>query len=598
MFDSALIDIAIGLSLVFLMFSLLVSAAGEMFASGLKWRSKHLWEGIEKLLRSDLHRNTLYEHPLIKGLSTSLGLGASVNVKRGKYGPSYIPSKTFALALLDIIRDPHRAAAALLRKVDALKAKLAADPKAALTEIDAALTEALTQTGMSARMRDDLAALKHQWLEKADQQAVAPVVKQVEAVIAMATDPAIKQDLQQWITIARDATGIEIRAELDKAIERVPDDPATHRVRVLLTQAADSVANGDPKKLRDAIDQFSASVVRTSLTDIGGELQRSLGALLDDAANNADRFRENIEIWFNDGMERVSGLYKRHTMKWHFGIAMFLAIALNIDSLLMARALWREPTLRKSLAAQGAAVVEAPPPSLVRPPNAAEASDGGTQLKVQLAADSVRSGAEETVYVDLTPAPAQDTPVQVSVKSAHVSVKDPNQPITIGQGRTRTAFLVQADSTDSESHERIEVAAGSLSVPLEFIVIQPADKQFRKTQQQLASLGLPMGWSCGTDNDGTLRTLPFWCQEGGAIGGGRRRWFLNTLALVLGWLITASAASLGAPFWFDLLKRVVAIRSAGKAPEERPLSPKEVSQPREPGQRPVEADTLKALARR
>ncbi|MBA4053587.1 MAG: hypothetical protein C0490_02645, partial [Marivirga sp.] len=39
-----------------------------------------------------------------------------------------------------------------------------------------------------------------------------------------------------------------------------------------------------------------------------------------------------------------------------------------------------------------------------------------------------------------------------------------------------------------------------------------------------------------------------------------------------GLLITAVALSLGAPFWFDLLRRLVAIRSAGVKPEEKPLS--------------------------
>ena len=35
----------------------------------------------------------------------------------------------------------------------------------------------------------------------------------------------------------------------------------------------------------------------------------------------------------------------------------------------------------------------------------------------------------------------------------------------------------------------------------------------------------------------------------------------------LGWIITAFAVSLGAPFWFDLLKRIINIRGAMKKPE-------------------------------
>jgi len=36
---------------------------------------------------------------------------------------------------------------------------------------------------------------------------------------------------------------------------------------------------------------------------------------------------------------------------------------------------------------------------------------------------------------------------------------------------------------------------------------------------------------------------------------------------ILGWIVTALAVSLGAPFWFDLLKKLVNIRSSGKKPE-------------------------------
>jgi len=40
-------------------------------------------------------------------------------------------------------------------------------------------------------------------------------------------------------------------------------------------------------------------------------------------------------------------------------------------------------------------------------------------------------------------------------------------------------------------------------------------------------------------------------------------WFLK----ILGWLITALAISFGAPFWFDLLNRLVDLRGSGKKPE-------------------------------
>lgn len=39
-----------------------------------------------------------------------------------------------------------------------------------------------------------------------------------------------------------------------------------------------------------------------------------------------------------------------------------------------------------------------------------------------------------------------------------------------------------------------------------------------------------------------------------------------------GWLITASTALFGAPFWFDLMQRVVRMRSTGTRPEDVPVS--------------------------
>ncbi|MEZ4990588.1 MAG: hypothetical protein R2824_09255 [Saprospiraceae bacterium] len=40
------------------------------------------------------------------------------------------------------------------------------------------------------------------------------------------------------------------------------------------------------------------------------------------------------------------------------------------------------------------------------------------------------------------------------------------------------------------------------------------------------------------------------------------------LVKVLGWIITSIAISLGAPFWFDLLKKIVNLRSSGEKPSE------------------------------
>ena len=69
--------------------------------------------------------------------------------------------------------------------------------------------------------------------------------------------------------------------------------------------------------------------------------------------------RLNSEVWFNDGMERVAGWYKRHNSIWSFFIALILAFALNVDSLQIANKLWAEPTLRQVVAAQASSTPSA-----------------------------------------------------------------------------------------------------------------------------------------------------------------------------------------------------------------------------------------------
>jgi hypothetical protein len=51
------------------------------------------------------------------------------------------------------------------------------------------------------------------------------------------------------------------------------------------------------------------------------------------------------------------------------------------------------------------------------------------------------------------------------------------------------------------------------------------------------------------------------------------------LLMVLGWLLTGIAVSLGAPFWFDILNKFINIRGSGKAPNELPKTPSETPIP-------------------
>ena len=78
--------------------------------------------------------------------------------------------------------------------------------------------------------------------------------------------------------------------------------------------------------------------------------------------------------------------------------------------------------------------------------------------------------------------------------------------------------------------------------------LQTLDKKARLLADDLAATGLPMGWG---ELNFTRLPLP------------------EKLLKILGWLMTAFALSLGAPFWFDLLQKLSSIRSVGKSLLER-----------------------------
>jgi hypothetical protein len=104
MFGSQILEVAIGIVFVYLMLSLICSAFNELIARMSALRSGTLETGIRNLLsgKSPSGReltDIFYEHHLIRGLYKQ-GWFDKLLGRKGR--PSYIPSRTFALALFDI----------------------------------------------------------------------------------------------------------------------------------------------------------------------------------------------------------------------------------------------------------------------------------------------------------------------------------------------------------------------------------------------------------------------------------------------------------------------------------------------------------------
>lgn len=111
MSGSAILDIALCLSSVYLALSLVCSALNELLANLLALRAKTLAEGVRALLRDDGLVEDFFAHPLVGSLMRP----------GSRRGPSYVPSRTFAVAALDAMGRRFPSGGTLVERIEAAR---------------------------------------------------------------------------------------------------------------------------------------------------------------------------------------------------------------------------------------------------------------------------------------------------------------------------------------------------------------------------------------------------------------------------------------------------------------------------------------------
>ncbi len=71
-------------------------------------------------------------------------------------------------------------------------------------------------------------------------------------------------------------------------------------------------------------------------------VRNSLQAMVKEADNKYDDFRKEVASWFDDAMERMSGVYKRRLQRVSLGIALVITLALGADTFDIAARLWND----------------------------------------------------------------------------------------------------------------------------------------------------------------------------------------------------------------------------------------------------------------
>jgi hypothetical protein len=526
MFGSEILDIIVGLVFVYFLLSLVCSAVNEYIASITNKRGKVLVQGIEALLQGSGVIDDFYAHPLV---ATLVGDKKKLDafVAREKYVmkswwpgfrwiyrlyswlrhhdlrhyriPSYLPARTFALALLDAagynhpanrrVTDPPSGAGAGQPTVPpppAPAAKAATQGEAADTASGAARPTATTPAGIAAPPAGAAAP--------AGTQMAAPPVP---ANPSASADPAGGEPATTGLT------------------------PAFRKV--LDTLQRDSAVD---------VAEFSTLEVAARLADanLPPAVRERVGGWVTQGGYEVQKLHDSVEVWFNNGMDRVSGAYKRHTQTMLFAIGLVVAVAVNADTLDLWRRLSTDKALREGLAANAANTFQVI--AKARADSGAAAGAGGVLANgMKTVPFDSASQAHAKLLYDTTLAVLNQTQLRLGWNTAEAR-----------------ALGVLARRTPTERIERVDT-------------VRPAG---------------------GTGPTKLVTRLkPEWRVEWWPLN-----WYRTTFwPKLIGLLVTAFALSLGAPFWFDMLNKVVNIRNAGRAPDEKSKSPEAT------GKRPAELPT-------
>lgn len=83
----------------------------------------------------------------------------------------------------------------------------------------------------------------------------------------------------------------------------------------------------------------------TGLPD--GCLKQTLRTFVRHAAGDLDVLKADLAQWYDDAMDRLSGAYKRYSQVVAIVSGLVIAVALNVDSIRIANALWQSESLRQ-----------------------------------------------------------------------------------------------------------------------------------------------------------------------------------------------------------------------------------------------------------
>jgi hypothetical protein len=441
---STVLSMAIGLIFVWLVLSLAVMNIEEWIVSKLNWRSNMLETTIRNLLADPGLTDQFYNHPLIRSLFSGYD---------GATKPSYIPSSQFTLTLFDIVVNAGTEASLLQQQLYKLR-------------LDLTMLNGKQRKAAQRRLNLILALTRRALVSDTGTAAVNATLDTVRSEInRLAVDyPKLQASVEGAL--------LNVKVQKEQ-IESIFNS----------LQQSEITRESTSDKVRLGI--AAMAVTHPRLKQILHALINGADDYLWQAENIMKQARENVEKWFDNSMDRLSGWYKRRAQLLAFTIGFVIAVFANVDSVLLANQLWRQPTLRDKLELQAALLV----------------LQNQNETEQESLDQAVLSSAEIG---------AMSLPIGWIGKPQAINSKG---LVNVSADKSVACALIPKNGDDIYG--------------------------FSITGRCYPIANAPF-----------IYDLSGWLQK------------------FLGLLITGLAAAQGAPFWFDVLKKVVNVRSSGTNPSE------------------------------
>lgn len=378
--------------------------------------------------------------------------------------------------------------------------------------------------------------------------------------------------------LAKGKTGLMDFMSSTKPSYLRPENFSETLIQMLKRKGAGSTDN---EKIRFSLRFNTLQIQSNSLEQIFN--------LFADSGGDTEKFKQKLNSWYNEMMERLSGWFKRKIQLVLFLVGLVMAITFNIDSISIARKLAKDKTAREQMVQM-----------------AISASDSNSAMAKAL------KQSNDTIV--------NDSLLKESYRQVKQASDDAGMVLGLGWNLDKLSKVCTVEIPNSRivtcwNYSGIKPLCGKgpkswkadslRMIGLDKCIhglqaVKPGSPQKATMEKFTGALNY-----FGDANFTQIsRIVPKDART--SIVEGRRNFqthekiafilkhtFCNWLVL-LGFIITALAVSLGSNFWFDLLSKLVSMRSAGVKPEEKPAAtPKTEPQPATEG---VAAETAVAPA--